>query len=189
MIDCGVSGGPADVESGTSSLLVGASVQALRQVRPVLDVLGSIDRVGAVGSGKTAKLVNNVMTMDNILVAAEAFNLGTRAGIPAATLYSLLSSTGGRSHQFVKRFPWLVEWDFAARFSLALGEKDLSLTLTLARECGAPMIATSTIHQLYRTAGSLGSRGRRHRGHRQVVRSHECTARPVRLSRSVGRCR
>jgi 3-hydroxyisobutyrate dehydrogenase len=110
-----------------------------------------------VGDGKAVKLVNNVMMMGNVLVAAEAFNLGLRAGIPAQRLFDILSVSSGRSHQLEKRFPHLLERDFAGRFSLRLGEKDLTLAMALAKEVGAPMIATATIRQAFADAARLNS--------------------------------
>ncbi len=46
-----------------------------------------------------------MMSMGNVLVAAEAFALGVAAGVEPNTLYDVLSVGGGRSNHFVKRFP------------------------------------------------------------------------------------
>lgn len=157
IIDCAVSGGPEDAEAGTLGLLVGARRDDLAEATPLLNLLGTISHAGEVGDGKTVKLVNNTMTMGNILVAAEAFNLGVKAGMPPQRLFDILSISGGRSHQFVKRFPHLLKRDFGGRFSLRLGEKDLELALELAKEVGATMIATAMIGQLYSAAARLDS--------------------------------
>jgi len=157
VLDCAVSGGPAEAASGSLVLMVGAGADDLERARPLLESLGSIQHAGAVGDGKTVKLVNNVMTMGNVLVAAEAFTLGVRAGIEPRRLFQVLAGSGGRSHHFLKRFPHLLERDFEARFSLRLGEKDLRLALLLAEEAGAALPATAVVHQLYRSAIALGS--------------------------------
>ncbi len=157
VIDCAVSGGPEDAEAGALGLLVGARRDDLAEATPLLNHLGRISHAGEVGDGKTVKLVNNTMTMGNVIVAAEAFNLGVKAGIPQQRLFDILSISGGRSHQFIKRFPHLLRRDFAGRFSLRLGEKDLNLALELAMEVGATMIATAMITQLYSTAARLDS--------------------------------
>ena len=157
VVDCAVSGGPAEAASGSLVLLVGASEEHLERARPLLESLGSMQHAGAVGDGKTVKLVNNVMTMGNVLVAAEAFTLGVRAGIEPRRLFQVLAESGGRSHHFLKRFPHLLRRDFEARFSLRLGEKDLRLALALAEDAGAALPATAVVHQLYRSAIALGS--------------------------------
>jgi 3-hydroxyisobutyrate dehydrogenase len=156
-VDCALSGGPAEAVKGELVLLVGAREQDLSRARPLLESLGAIQHAGAVGDGKTVKLVNNVMTMGNVLVAAEAFTLGIKAGLEPRRLFAILAESGGRSHHFLKRFPLLLERDFEARFSLRLGEKDLRLALALAEETGAVMPATAVIHELYRSAIASGS--------------------------------
>ena len=105
---------------------------------------------------KTVKLVNNMMTMGNVLVAAEAFAVGLKAGIEADVLFSILSCSGGRSHHFVKRFPKALDRNFEPGFSIRLGEKDLSLALDLARGLGVPVPTTALVQQMYRTAMSEG---------------------------------
>lgn len=157
VIDCAVTGGPEDAEAGTLLLLVGARRKDLAEATPLLNRLGAISHAGKVGDGKTVKLVNNTMTMGNILVAAEAFNLGVKAGIPPQRLFNILSISGGRSHQFVKRFPYLLKRDFVGRFSLRLGQKDLKLALMLAEEVGATMIATAMIRELFSAAARFDS--------------------------------
>ena len=157
VIDSAVTGGPEAAEAGTLVLLVGARPDDLAEATPLLDCLGTISYAGEVGDGKTVKLVNNTMMMGNVLVASEAFHLGLKAGIPPQRLFDILSISSGRSHQFEKRFPYLLKRDFAGRFSLRLGEKDLKLALALAEEVGATMIATATIRQLFAAAAHLNS--------------------------------
>lgn len=157
VVDCAVSGGPAEAASGSLVLLAGARDEDLERARPLLESLGTVQRAGAVGDGKAVKLVNNVMTMGNVLIAAEAFMLGVKAGIEPRRLFQVLAGSGGRSHHFLKRFPHLLDRDFEARFSLRLGEKDLRLALALAEEAGAALPATAVVHQLYRSAIALGS--------------------------------
>lgn len=152
VLDGAVSGGPAEAAAGTLVVLVGGPASDFRAARHVLDRLGTVQHAGGIGAAKTVKLVNNVMTMGNVLVAAEAFVLGTKAGMDPEHLFMLLSTSGGRSHHFLKRFPLVLQRDFRARFSLTLGEKDLRLALTLAQTLGAPMPATALIHQLYQSA-------------------------------------
>jgi 3-hydroxyisobutyrate dehydrogenase-like beta-hydroxyacid dehydrogenase len=157
VIDCAVTGGPEGAEVGTLVLMVGARPDDLAEATPLLQRLGTISHAGEVGDGKTVKLVNNIMMMGNVLVAAEAFHLGLKAGIPPQRLFDILSISSGRSHQFEKRFPYLLKRDFAGRFSLRLGEKDLTLALALAGEVGATLIATPTIRRLFADAASLNS--------------------------------
>lgn len=161
MLDCPVSGSPAEALEGRLVLLVGGSTQDLEAARPVLQVLGtSIQHAGDVGAGKVVKIVNNMMTMANILAAAEAFSLGMHAGVNAQTLFDILSVSGGRSAQFLKRFPWAVAGDFEPRFKMELGEKDLALGIDLGLQTGQPTPLADIARRLYARALDEGHRGR-----------------------------
>jgi 3-hydroxyisobutyrate dehydrogenase len=152
-----VSGGPADAGSGRLVFLVGGDAAVVDRARPVLEALGSeVHHLGPLGSGHIVKLVNNVMSMCNVAVAAEAMVLGVRAGMDPQRLFDVLSTSGGRSHHFLKRFPNVLAGDFTPHFSIALSRKDLSLALKMAESLGVPMLATSTVRQIYEAAAAQG---------------------------------
>jgi 3-hydroxyisobutyrate dehydrogenase-like beta-hydroxyacid dehydrogenase len=152
-----VSGGPADAGSGKLVFLVGGDAAVLERVRPVLETLGSeVHHLGPLGAGHIVKLVNNVMSMCNVAVAAEAMVLGVRAGMDPARLFEVLSTSGGRSHHFLKRFPNVLAGNFTPNFSIALSRKDLSLALKMAESLGVPMLATSVVRQIYEAAAAAG---------------------------------
>lgn len=156
VVDSPVSGGPADASRGTLVLLAGADDDALRRAEPVLKTLGTIEHVGRAGHGKAVKLVNNLMSMGNVVVAAEAFTLGTTLGLDRQTLYDVLSRSGGRSHHFQKRIPYALADDYSPRFALDLGEKDLRLGLQLAHDQGYAMPTASIVHQVFEIGRTKG---------------------------------
>jgi 3-hydroxyisobutyrate dehydrogenase-like beta-hydroxyacid dehydrogenase len=152
-----VSGGPVEAGSGRLVFLVGGEAAVLDRCRPVLETLGSeIHHLGPLGAGHIVKLVNNVMSMCNVAVAAEAMVLGVKAGMDPQRLFEVLSTSGGRSHHFLKRFPNVLAGDFTPHFSIALSRKDLSLALQMAEGLGVPMLATSAIRQIYEAAAAQG---------------------------------
>ena len=152
-----VSGGPADAGSGRLVFLVGGDAGVIDRCRPVLEALGTeIHHMGPLGAGYVVKLVNNVMSMCNVAVAAEAMVLGVRAGMDPQRLFDVLSTSGGRSHHFLKRFPNVLAGNFTPYFSIALSRKDLSLALKMAESLGVPMLATSSVRQIYEAAAAQG---------------------------------
>jgi 3-hydroxyisobutyrate dehydrogenase len=156
VVDCPVSGGPGEALAGKLVELVGADDAALARVRPVLEALGTVEHVGAVGHGKTVKLLNNLMAMGNIVVAAEAFTLGVKLGLDRDDLFDVLSRSGGRSFHFLKRFPYALADDYSARFAVRLGEKDIRLGLELAHDADYPMPTASIVHQIFEMARAKG---------------------------------
>lgn len=157
VLDCPVSGGPAEARQGTLSLIVGGEDRDVEALRGVLEDMGaSVSTTGDVGTAKAVKLVNNMMSMGNVLVAAEAFAVGVRAGVDPQRLYEVLSVSGGRSHHFTKRFPKALEGDFRPGFTMRLGEKDLTLALELARSVGLPAPAAAVARDIMGIAAAEG---------------------------------
>ncbi|GMV01128.1 MAG: NAD(P)-dependent oxidoreductase [Burkholderiaceae bacterium] len=161
VVDCPVSGSPQEALGGKLVLIAGGEPAAVERARPIVTQLGETVRyAGPIGTAKVVKIVNNMMSMANILAASEAFALGERAGVNPEVLLDILSVSGGRSSQFLKRFPWAVKGDFAPRFKMELGEKDLSLGVDLGRAVGMPTPVASLTRELYALAMAQGLRGR-----------------------------
>jgi 3-hydroxyisobutyrate dehydrogenase len=159
-LDAPVSGGPVEAGSGRLVFLVGGDAEVLERCRPIFATLGSeIHHVGPLGSAQVVKIVNNVMTMGNVAVAAEAMVLGVKAGLDPQRLFDILSTSGGRSHHFLKRFPNVLAGDFSPRFSIALSRKDLGLAARLAESLGVPMLTTAVVRQVYEAAAAAGLDG------------------------------
>lgn len=159
-LDAPVSGGPAEAASGRLVFLVGGEAEALERCRPVLAALaGEIHHVGPGGSGHVIKIVNNAMSMANVAIAAEAMVLGVRAGLDPQRLFDILSTSGGRSHHFLKRFPNVLAGDFTPHFSIALSRKDVGLALDLAASLGLPMFVGGAVRQVYEAARAEGLDG------------------------------
>jgi len=156
-LDAPVSGGPAEAGSGKLVFIVGGDATVLERCRPVLATLGTdVHHVGPLGSGQVVKIVNNVMSMGNVAVAAEAMVLGVKAGVDPQRLFDILSTSGGRSHHFLKRFPNVLAGDFTPHFGIGLSRKDLSLAMALAAKLEMPMLVASAVRQVYETAHAQG---------------------------------
>jgi 3-hydroxyisobutyrate dehydrogenase len=156
-LDAPVSGGPADAGSGRLVFIVGGEAGVLERCRPIFSALGTdIHHAGPLGAGHVVKIVNNVMSMGNMVVAAEAMVLGVKAGLDPRRLFEILSTSGGRSHHFLKRFPNVLAGDFTPNFSIALSRKDVSLALALAARLEMPMLVTSMVRQVYEAAHAQG---------------------------------
>lgn len=159
-VDAPVSGGKLDAPKGTLTIILGAREDELAHIRPLIDLLGnSIHFAGARGAGSTIKLVNNVISMANTLIAGEAFVLGVKAGVDGGTLFNILQHCGGRSLRMTKRFPSVLKGDFSPRFTVDLAEKDLSLASDLARRLKVPMPMASQCHEFFKMTSGSGRGG------------------------------
>ena len=161
VLDCPVSGSPNEAGTGKLVLLVGGEAQVLERAGPLFDLLGQTwQHTGEVGTAKVVKIVNNMMSMGNVLVASEAFALGVAAGVEPQKLFDVISVSGGRSHHFTKRFPNALKDDFNPGFKMELGEKDLSLGIALGRAMKMPTPTASLAREMYALALAEGYKGR-----------------------------
>lgn len=160
VVDCPVSGSPNEARTGKLILIAGGEKADVTRAEPVFKLLGNDWKyTGPVGTAKVVKIVNNMMSMGNVLVAAEAFALGVAAGVEPEKLYDVLSVSGGRSHHFTKRFPNALKGDFSPGFKMELGEKDLALAVELGRMMRMPTPSASATRELYAMALAEGFRG------------------------------
>ena len=51
--------------------------------------------------------------------------LGVKAGVDPKSLFEILSTSGGRSHHFLERFPNVLAGDFTPNFGIGLSRKDI----------------------------------------------------------------
>ncbi|PHY07944.1 MAG: hypothetical protein CK528_00965 [Alcaligenaceae bacterium] len=91
MVDAPVSGGPEEAATSNLVLMSGGNSDEIAEVDSMLKALSSAYHyTRGVGTSKTVKLVNNMMAMGNILVAVEAFTLGTAAGYRGQDVVAML---------------------------------------------------------------------------------------------------
>jgi 3-hydroxyisobutyrate dehydrogenase len=138
-LDAPVSGGPRGAEAASLTIMVGGSREAFERLRPLLEELGLVVRVGPAGAGQAAKLCNNLVAGATMAALAEACALAVCEGIEPAVLYDLLTRSTGDSRVLRTRFPLAgVAPDHPASrayeplFALDLMAKDLDLVLELA---------------------------------------------------------
>lgn len=80
VLDAGFSGGPDEAAAGKLTLMVGGDAAVLERARPVFTCYSDqIAHAGALGSGMTLKVINNLMFAANVAVARDALRL-VRAG-------------------------------------------------------------------------------------------------------------
>jgi 3-hydroxyisobutyrate dehydrogenase-like beta-hydroxyacid dehydrogenase len=91
LLEAPVLGSVPAVESGTLAVLVGGSASELEQARPVLERLGEVHYVGALGSAARLKLVANSMLGIVSAAAAELLAAGTAAGIEREQVFWALA--------------------------------------------------------------------------------------------------
>lgn len=80
-VDAPVSGGPEGAAGGTLAIMAGGTEADFARVQPLLEMLGSVVRVGGPGMGHTVKLVNQLIVGLVIQAVAEGLTLAEKAGV------------------------------------------------------------------------------------------------------------
>lgn len=154
-----LSGGPPFARNGTMVLPVGGD-RALYDDDTVQAVLGSMSRethyMGALGTGKSTKLVSNVMALGNVVLALEALSLGVAQGLDIGTLYNALKYGAGSSVMYRVVLPSALNRQFAARFPVKSSQKDLRFAQRAGEDADLPLNVTTAILNLYTAAAAQG---------------------------------
>jgi len=96
-----VSGGGPGAAAGTLTVMVGGDAEAVAAAHPIFATFaGLIIRLGGVGAGQTAKLVNNALMAAHLAMAHHAMAAGAALGLDRAALADIVKVSSGRSYGF-----------------------------------------------------------------------------------------
>lgn len=150
-LDGPVSGGKEGAKNGTLSMMVGGEIDALEQVRPVLEVItGRITHMGLVGSGQKTKAVNQVMAAGINQAVSEALAFAHAMNLPLEKVLEVVSSGAAGNWFVTHRGPSMIENRFIPGFKLALHDKDLGICQQLAEQCGGTLPVVDQTREDYR---------------------------------------
>lgn len=101
LIDAPVSGGAPAAAAGALTVMCGGTQAAFEAAKPVFESFGKlIVRLGDVGAGQRAKLVNNALMAANMGLAHAALGAAAALGIEREALVELIKQSSGRSFGF-----------------------------------------------------------------------------------------
>jgi 3-hydroxyisobutyrate dehydrogenase-like beta-hydroxyacid dehydrogenase len=156
-IDAPVSGGPARAETGTLTIMAGASPDDFSRVRPVLEAMGTPHHVGAVGLGETVKLVNQLIIANVMIANCEAITFAQQAGADIDAVRGVLATATASNYLLEQWLPktWFAG-TFQGGFAMDLLRKDVAAALDAARTMKMPMPASALAYQLYTLRSAQG---------------------------------
>ena len=157
-IDAPVSGGPPAAAAGTLTVMAGGKEEDLARLAPLMaDVAGRCTRMGLVGSGLAAKMINQLVVGVGHAMLAESVALCEKAGIEAARIPECLAGGYADSNVMKAYWPRMVQRDFAPRGYVRQLLKDLEMVNAWARglEATTPMLKQALF--LYRELAKRGN--------------------------------
>jgi 3-hydroxyisobutyrate dehydrogenase-like beta-hydroxyacid dehydrogenase len=150
LIDAPVLGAPPLAARGGLAILAGGAAGDVDRARPVLELLGEVRHVGALGSAARLKLAANSMLADVTLAAAELQVAGTAAGLEREHVFWVLARLVPSLE--LRRAGYLEDRHEPALFALRDLRKDLDLALELFHDAGASVPLTALTRELVEEA-------------------------------------
>jgi len=158
MLDCPLSGTGAQAARKDLAVFASGDKQAYEKCIPIFKGFSrSIYYLGEFGNGSKMKYVANLLVAIHNVSAAEAFVMGTKAGLDPQMIYKVISDSAGTSRMFEVRGPLMVDQKYdEATMKVDIWQKDMRIIGEFATKlgCPTPLFAASAL--LYTAAMAQG---------------------------------
>jgi len=128
--------------------MLGGDPEVIAACEPIISAYAAVMlRLGEVGAGQSAKLVNNTLMAANLMLAHEAVTLGARLGLDPEALQTVIKTSSGGSFAMnvYAQLPTLAAFARGGR----LLRKDVGLLSALqVGSAQAPTLTTSAVNFL-----------------------------------------
>jgi 3-hydroxyisobutyrate dehydrogenase-like beta-hydroxyacid dehydrogenase len=157
-VDAPLARTPKEAEEGRLNTMVGADEATFAKVRPVLAAFcENIYHVGPPGAGHTLKLINNFLALTQVAAIAEAFAVASRAGVPQAKLFEVVSGGGVNSGIFQMMAGGAAAGDLERmKFSIGNAAKDLGYYARLVEAMPVKPAVSPCVGAAFNQALALG---------------------------------
>ena len=156
-LDAPVSGGQAGAENGQLTVMVGGDAEVFGRAAPVIDCFAkAITRIGPVGSGQLAKMVNQICIAGIVQGLSEGLHFAQCAGLDPAVVIESISKGAAQSWQMENRWQTMVNDEFEFGFAVDWMRKDLGIALDEAKQNGAQLEMTRLVDRYYAEVQEMG---------------------------------
>jgi 3-hydroxyisobutyrate dehydrogenase-like beta-hydroxyacid dehydrogenase len=156
-VDAPVSGGPPAVQQGTLTVMAGGELADLDRLAPLMkDIAGRCTRMGPLGAGLAAKMINQLIVGVGMAMLGEAMGLCEKAGIDTARIPECLGGGYADSNVMKGYWPRMAARDFAPRGYVRQLLKDLEMVDAWAKDLGGRTPALQVAIDAYRELKKRG---------------------------------
>jgi len=149
-LDAPVSGGQVGALHGALTIMVGGEATAFARVEPVLKVYARcVRRLGPVGSGQLAKMVNQICITGVLQGLAEGMAFSRMAGLDTAAVIEVISQGAAQSWQMDNRHRTMLAHEYEHGFAVDWMRKDLAMVLAQATAFGLSLPVTRLVDNFY----------------------------------------
>jgi 2-hydroxy-3-oxopropionate reductase len=156
-LDAPVSGGDIGAQQGTLAIMVGGPIQALEQVRPILESMGkTITHVGDTGAGQIAKAANQIMVAAQMVAMGELLIFARKSGADPQKVVEAIQGGAAQCWTLDVKPERLFAGNRSPGFKAYMQAKDLGIVLDTARAYGIPLVSAAVHNQLYNSMLEMG---------------------------------
>lgn len=156
-LDAPVSGGDIGARNATLTIMVGGDADALEEVRPYLEVLGTkITHVGGAGAGQIAKAANQIMVAAQMVAEAELMIFAQKAGADPEKVIEAIKGGAAQCWTLDVKAPKLLVGDRQPGFKAKLQAKDMGIVTETVEAYDMTLPAALLHAELYRSMVDIG---------------------------------
>lgn len=149
-IDAPVSGGDVGAKNGTLSIMTGGDKKPFEALKPLFQILGkNIVYHGKAGSGKHAKMCNQIVIAGTMIGVCESLIYAYRAGLDPETMLASVSKGAAACWTLDNLAPRIVKKNFDPGFYVDHFVKDMGIALEEAGRMNLSLPGLALVHQLY----------------------------------------
>lgn len=157
-LDAPVSGGQAGAEKGALTIMIGGDEATYQRVAPLLDCYAKKHlRLGPVGHGQLAKMVNQICIAGLLEALSEGIHFGERVGLDVEAVVEVISQGAAGSWQMDNRAKTMMLGRYDFGFAVDWMRKDLAMAIAEARRHAIPLPITEAVDARYAELQRRGS--------------------------------
>lgn len=153
-VDAPMGGGAQQAERGELATMAGGTEADYARVHPWLAAYSkTVVRLGEVGAGHRAKLLNNLLALGQAALVIEAYRIARDEGLDWAKLYEVNMGGAARSGSLERIVPPAIAGDFKGYvFAIENSIKDLTYFQALATKNGKQQTLGTALIRYYQDA-------------------------------------
>lgn len=161
MIDSPVSGGPKGAIDGTLSCMIGGDAELVESCMPVFEAIGkTFVHIGPTSAGQITKSCNQLVICATMMGMSEAVALCRKQGIDPEKMRQALVGGAARSFVMENHCKRLIDGTLDPGFRATLMLKDMKLAMTVGKDAGVFMPATTLATQMLTALCQTGRDGK-----------------------------
>ena len=151
MLDAPVSGGEPKAIDGTMSIMVGGKQEVFDSVQDVLHAMGgTVTLLGAIGSGNTCKLANQIMVALHLAAVSEAMVFAEKAGVDPEKVYQAIRGGLAGSTVLDAKMNMILDRNFKPGGPIWMHTKDMLNVRDAALAIDAPIPLSTMVLEAFK---------------------------------------